>query len=139
MYTETIKTYNAVCNLVDLYTQLSFNSKLSEQGELIYKFRNILMELVKNESANKRDFYKKNLSMQKETAYIIVIIGLHKRRLFEMKHGIELYYSINSKITGEEVKRSYGKFENMDDFYNYIKFIGYNTKDYTFLLSGKDF
>ncbi len=57
-----------------------------------------------------------------------------------MKHGIELYYSISNKRTGEEVKRGNGKFENMEDFYSYILFrYGYTEKDYTFYLSGREF
>lgn len=51
---------------------------------------------------------------------------------------IELCYAISDKKTGEEVHRSYGKFDSMDDFYLYIDFrYGYTSRNYSFLLSGR--
>lgn len=52
---------------------------------------------------------------------------------------IELCYSVSSRSTGEEVLRDYGKFDNMDDFYSYMNFrYGYTSRNYTFLLSGRE-
>lgn len=67
-------------------------------------------------------------------------INIHKKEVIHMDHGIELYYCVTSKATGEEVKRCHGKFANMDDFYDYMQFrYGYTSNNYTFLLSGKTF
>lgn len=52
---------------------------------------------------------------------------------------IELCYAVSSKSTGEEIKRGYGKFESMDDFYSYMNFrYGFTSRDYKFLLSGRE-
>ena len=52
---------------------------------------------------------------------------------------IELCYAISSKKTGKEVLRSYGKFENINDFYSYIDFrYGYTSRNYHFMLSGRE-
>lgn len=52
---------------------------------------------------------------------------------------IELCYAISDKKTGEEVHRSYGKFDSMDDFYLYISFKhGYTDRNYSFLFSGRE-
>lgn len=51
---------------------------------------------------------------------------------------VELCYAI-SNDSGEEILRGYGKFESMDDFYSYMNFrYGYTSRDYHFLLSGRE-
>ena len=52
---------------------------------------------------------------------------------------IELCFAISNKKTGEEVLRDYGKFDNLESFYYYISFrYGYTSRDYNFLLSGRE-
>jgi len=52
---------------------------------------------------------------------------------------IELCYSVSNKESGEEVLRSYGKFENIEDFYSYMNFrYGYTSHGYHFMLSGRE-
>lgn len=52
---------------------------------------------------------------------------------------IELSFAVSSKKTGEEVHRSYGKFENLDDFFSYVATrYGYTNRDYDFMLSGRE-
>lgn len=46
---------------------------------------------------------------------------------------LEVCYEISNKKTGEICKKGSGKFESIDDFFDYMNWrYGYNTKNYHF-------
>lgn len=52
---------------------------------------------------------------------------------------IELSFAVSAKRSGEEVLRDYGKFEDLNDFFNYVATrYGYTSRNYDFMLSGRE-
>ncbi len=59
--------------------------------------------------------------------------------LWRNEKVIELCYAVSDKASGEEVLRSCGKFESMDDFYSNVNFrYGYTSLEYHFILSDRE-